>query len=176
MHTFGDVEEFAISYELNEHYGGHWLFGKFCYWIGGKVVGDYELGISLSEVIAELRTFAIDNGNRENIDLFQLSPEELYMRLNSTLYGNGNPEFEELALKECWARFQVCPLLDIFNDWQIYLIDSPPKARIIYSFSKEDVVEINLPAGSFDRVIIDVFNALFDIHEVEMTKTLPVQE
>ena len=49
MKVFGDYYTFAICYELDSNYGRAWLFGKFCYWIGGVQVGDYELGTSLRE-------------------------------------------------------------------------------------------------------------------------------
>lgn len=169
MHIIGDVGEFAISYELDENHGGSWLFGKFCYWIGGKMIGDYEMGTSLRDILALLRSIVIDNGDRENINLFNLGYEKLYARLDNTLYGGGKKsDFDELAERECWARFQIFPLVDIFDDWKIYMIDFPPKARIVYSFREEYVVEFNLRAGIFDQVVTEVFNALFDIYELEI--------
>jgi Immunity protein 42 len=30
---FGDRNSFAIEFDLDEHYEGVWLFGKFSYWI-----------------------------------------------------------------------------------------------------------------------------------------------
>jgi Immunity protein 42 len=171
MYTFGNIKEFAISYELEENYNGAWLFGKFCFWIGGKMVGDYELGTSLRDILAPLRWMVIDNGNRENIILFKLSSEELHTRLDNTLCGGGETsEYEELALIETWARFQISPSVDIFDEWKIYLIDSPPKSRIAYSFCEGNVVEFNLAAGIFDLVIANVFNTLFDIYELEVAK------
>ena len=87
MRTFGDVAIFAASYELNQTYGCAWLFGKFCYWIGGESIGDYELGTSLRDVLIVLRAVVRDNGNRENHSLFKLTSEELFRRLDSVLYG-----------------------------------------------------------------------------------------
>jgi len=169
MYTFGDVATFAASYELDENYGGSWLFGKFCYWIGGELVGDYQLGTSLRDVVTALRTVVRDNGNRENPSLFKLTAEELYRRLDSALYKE-NSKYESLAQEECWARFQIHLPVDIFDFWKVYLVDSPPVARIVYSFSEGSVVEVNLPAGIFDQAITDVFNALFDVYEAEIAK------
>ena len=73
MRTFGDVAIFAASYELEQNYDGAWLLGKFCYWIGGELVGDYELGTSLRDVLIVLRSVVRDNGNRENSSLFKLT-------------------------------------------------------------------------------------------------------
>jgi Immunity protein 42 len=172
MYTFGDVATFAVSYELNQDYGGSWLFGKFCYWIGGELVGDYELGTSLRDVLTVLGAVVRDNGNRENINLFKLSSEELYRRLDCALYGgwDGDSEYEKLAQEECWARFQIHLQVDIFDHWKVYLIDSPPEARVVYSFAEGSVVDINLISGTFDQVITNAFNTLFDIYEVEIVK------
>jgi Immunity protein 42 len=169
MYTFGNTKEFAISYELDVNSCGSWLFGKFCYWIGGEIVGDYDVGTSLRDVLLLLRSIVIDNGNRENVNLFGLSHEELYMRLDSTLYGGGErSDYEELAEEECWARFKIFPSVDIFDDWKIYLIDSPPKARIVYSFRSKNVVEFNLSSGIFDQVATSIFDTLSNIHESEV--------
>jgi hypothetical protein len=67
--------------------------------------------------------------------------------------GDETSEYEELAVIETWARFQIHPSVDILDDWKIYLIDSPPKARIVYSFCEGNIVEFNLAAGSFDGVV-----------------------
>jgi Immunity protein 42 len=162
MYTFGDVQKFAISYELDENQRGSWLFGKFCYWVGGEVIGDYELIMPLCYILPELRHMVIDNGNRENINLFKLSSEEFCTHLDNFFCGEGD---EELGERECWARFLISPSVDIFDGWAIYLIDSPPISRIIYSFQEENVVEFNLESGAFDQVITNVFNTLFDIYE-----------
>jgi Immunity protein 42 len=169
MYTFGNTKEFAISYELDINSCGSWLFGKFCYWIGDKMVGDYDMGTSLRDVLLLLRSIVTDNGSRENINLFRLSREELYLRLDSTLYGGGErSNYEELAEEECWARFQIFPSVDIFDEWKIYLIDSPPKARIVYSFRNKNIVEFNLSSGIFDQVATSAFDTLLNIYESEV--------
>jgi hypothetical protein len=175
MYTFGKIEEFAVRYELDNNYGGSWLFGKFGYWIGGNLVGDYEIGTSLRDVLMTLRTVVTDNGNRENVNLFYLSSAELYFRLDSALYGGETGEksrYEELAENECWARFQVDIPVDIFDRWKVYLIDCPPDARIIYySFDSQKIFEYKLQSGVFDQVITDAFNTLFDIYEMEVSQS-----
>ena len=121
-------------------------------------------------VLIVLRSVVRDNGNRENPSLFKLTTEELFRRLDSVLYGKTNSEYERLAQQEGWARFEVHLPLDIFDQWKVYLIDSPPEARIVYSSIGESPVEVNLSAGIFDKVIIDVFNALLDTYELEIAK------
>jgi hypothetical protein len=47
----GEKTSFAIEFELDENAGGAWLFGKFCYWVGGSMLGDYPLGASLRDIL-----------------------------------------------------------------------------------------------------------------------------
>ena len=157
MNTFGDTRIFAVSYELNQEHGGSWLYGKFCYWIGGEIVGDYELGTSLRDMITVLSPIVKDNGNRQNDSLYQLSIKELHKRLDDSLFGNDaeNYKYKNIALDECWSRFNICPEIDIFDYWSIYLVES--------SSSKKDIFEVNLKAGLFDGIIQDVYDALIDI-------------
>ena len=171
MKTIGNISKFAVSYELNQKYGGSWLFGKFCYWIGGRVIGDYELGTSLRDMTMVLPSIVKDNGNRENYCLFNLTAKELYKRLHNSLFGNEeNFEYSDTALEECWARFNICPAIDIFDGYGIYLIDSPPKARIVYSFIEEEITEVRLEAGIFDCVIQQFYNTLLNMYETEVVK------
>jgi hypothetical protein len=171
--TFGNTHVFAVSYELNQDYGDSWLFGKFCYWIGGMMVGDYEMGTSLRDMIMVLASIVRDNENREDYYLSKLTTEELYNRLNNSLFGNEteNSKYNDIAQDECWSRFDICPAIDIFDCWSIYLVDSPPESKIVYSYLEEkgNIVEVNLEAGFFDRVIKEAYNRLLNIYEIEVT-------
>lgn len=75
---FGERNPFAIHLELNSDPGGAWLFGRFCYWIGGKQVGDYEQGTSLRDVFLNLKWIVHDCGNRRGDRLCHWRPEELF--------------------------------------------------------------------------------------------------
>lgn len=57
---FGNYSEFAIEFELDESYGGEWLYGKYRYWIKGKPVGDYDLGTSLRDILFLMKTILSD--------------------------------------------------------------------------------------------------------------------
>ncbi len=170
MQIFGNRSTFAVCYELDQNYNGVWLFGKFCYWIGDVQVGDYEIGTSLRDILFSLRTIVRDNGHREHLSLFELPAEDLLKRLDDAMYGDKNSEYEHIALDECWARFQIHFLDEIFRDWKVYLVDRPPDARIVYSHLQESIVEVRLTSGVFDQAITDVFNCLFDIYNAENEK------
>jgi hypothetical protein len=58
MPVVGEPSQFAVEYDLNENYGGVWMFGRFCYWCGGQRVGDYEMSTSLRDVLFQLDQIA----------------------------------------------------------------------------------------------------------------------
>ncbi len=165
-HVLGNPLMFATQYELDQEYNGSWLLGRFCYWIGGTQVGDLALGTSLRDVLMTLRSIVRDNGNRQDLNLFKLPAEELYRRLD-TLYGR-NPEYEDVAQEECWARFQIDLPLDIFDHWKIYMVECESEARIVYSNPGGIIVEEILELGIVDKVISDTFNELTAMYEAKI--------
>jgi hypothetical protein len=162
---FGDRTRFAVSLELDENSGGQWMFGKFCYWIDGKMVGNYEEGTSLHDVLLALKWIAFDSGKREDCARFEMPPEDVFEAIDSSMYGhpeNANSEFDGDAT----ARFEVCPKVDIFAKWKIYLIDCRSQARLLYkNLSDLNVSEFFLRRAEFDECIQlawDELNALYD--------------
>lgn len=153
MMEFGDRSIFAIQVELNSDFGGAWLFGRFCYWIAGNQVGDYELGTSLRDVFLNLKWIAHDCGNRRGDRLCQWPPEELFELLDRSLYG-----IDELApdvwLPESPARFDIRPPVDVFDGWKIYLVECDTVDLFVYgNISTVRQIEVfKAPRGWFDMV------------------------
>lgn len=151
---FGDRSVFAIQLELNSDPGGGWLFGRFCYWIDRKQVGDYELGTSLRDVFFNLKWITHDCGNRRGGPLCYSRPEELFELLDRSLYG-----VEELApdvwLPESPARFDIRPPVDIFDGWKVYLVECETGDVFVYRNSGTDgKIEIfKAPTCSFETVV-----------------------
>lgn len=139
MKTIGDKTKFAVSYELAQEYYGTWLLGQCCYWVDGKVVGDYQFHTYLCDMIGALPWIVGDNGKREHEHFFNLSTKEFFKLLDDTLHGKYGDEskYYDIAIEECWARFNICPETDIFHDWAMYLIDSPSvSSNDVYAFYK----------------------------------------
>jgi immunity protein 42 of polymorphic toxin system len=151
---FGYRSIFAIQLELNSDPGGAWLFGRFCYWIGGKQVGDYEMGTSLRDVFFNLKWIAHDCGNRREARLCLSHPEELFELLDRSLYG-----VEELApnvwVPECPARFDVRPPVDVFDGWKVYLVECDMVDLFVYknTGTGRNVEIYEAPRGTFDMVV-----------------------
>ncbi|MFB9275607.1 Imm42 family immunity protein [Cohnella cellulosilytica] len=119
----GNPESFATEFELNNNYGGAWMFGRFCYWINGARIGDYESGASLRDVLFLIEDLVRDQGNRSNKNLFMLDYKEFFNRLNEALYGDSS-KYDSIAIEETWAQFNVCPPIDIFDNWKIFMVET----------------------------------------------------
>lgn len=151
---FGDRSIFAIQLELNSDPGGAWLFGRFCYWIGGKQVGDYEIGTSLRDVFFNLKWIAHDCGNRRDDHLCHREPEDLFELLDRSLYG-----MEEIAadvwLPESPARFDIRPPVDIFDGWKVYLVECNTADWFVYKNIRTglEIENLKVPIGRFDLVL-----------------------
>lgn len=167
----GNKKRFAIEFELDENYGGIWLFGRICYWIDGKCIGDYDLGTSLRDVLFLMKNIVRDNGTRGHNNLFDLDANKLYNVLNNALYGCEESEYEKISTEENWVRFDICIRVDVFDECKIYLIEKNDKAKLI--IKKEDENRISdyvLLRGEFDKVIIDTYKNLDALYESELKR------
>lgn len=172
MQIFGNKSQFAISFDLDPNYAGVWLYGRFCYWIGNRQVGNFQLSTSLRDLLWGLRSHVIDNGNREYQSLGELPRDELFRTLDYALYGD-DFKYESIATQECWSRFNIGFQIDIFDSWKIFLLDTSSCSRIIYkNHPHTDIVEFCIPRGMFDRAITNAFNTLFDIYNEEVAGLL----
>lgn len=170
----GDKSKFAIEYELALDYGGVWMFGRFCYWIRGHQVGDYELGTSLRDIMLQLHRINRDNGKRIHEELFHLNKLELFSRLNDVLYGYKDSEYEEVGLEEKWIRFDIVPRVDIFEESKVFLVENKNQARIIFregiGQGVRGIHEAYIDSGEFDRVISEAYKQLDRMHDLELMK------
>lgn len=165
---FGDTTVIASQLELDCDYGGPWLFGRFCYWINGTQVGDYNLGTSLRDVFFSMKWIAGDHDNRQCTGLCNLPGEEAFRLLDSALYGPDEIVSKAL-LPETPARFDITPPVDVFDGWKIFLMECEECDRILFRPLTFDVkVEVfNTPKGVFDAVIKDTYNYLDYLYHSE---------
>ena len=166
---FGNKEIFSIETELDENYGGAWLFGKICYWIKGVQVGDYDLGTSLRDTFHSLKWIVYDCGNRAGEGLCKLSPEEIFFILADVPYeNNGSIINSNFQIPDTLPRFDISIGVDVFDKWKIYLIECETEAKVI--FKTIDQAEINIaviPIGVFDSAVKNYYNYLDEIYEKE---------
>jgi len=165
---FGDRTRFAVSLELDADSGGPWMFGKFCYWIGGRRVGDYELGTSLRDVLSALKWIVADAGKRDDCRRFTMPREEVYREIDSSLYGHAEKAGSEFEIGPT-AQFDVHPRVDVFDEWKVYLIEYGDEGRLLYKNSPDrSVNEFFLRKGEFDACIKPAWDELNRMYDREM--------
>lgn len=168
MTTVGELFRFAVEYDLNENYGGEWLFGRFCYWCGGQRVGDYELGTSLRDVLFQLDQLARNKHHRANRRFSTMPATAVFRRLDAALFGAVDLSDASIAEAEQWARHNIFPPVDVFDRWKGFLVEDEQTARFIFAHDPYlDITELSLKPGEVDAVLNEVRNALNDIHEHE---------
>ena len=163
----GNPSTFAVEYELNENYEGVWLLGKFCYWIQNEQIGDYNLGTSLRDILFQIESIVRFNNKREGKRFAHISSQEVFTLLNAALYGIDD---SLTAMDEQWARYDVCPLIDVFNNWKVYLVENSAQTRIIYqNVLRQEISEIILEPNQFEIVIRKSYEAINEMYETELT-------
>ena len=165
----GNRKSFAITVDLDQDYGGAWLFGKLCYWIDGIQVGDYQLGTSLRDVLFQMKYIVSDCGNRAGGILCTLPTGEAFYRLDEELFGSNEVEPDaQSQLPDTPARFDITIHVDVFDQWKAYLIECNDKAMILFkNISDPDVKLAHIATGSFDSVIKEVYDYLNDLYKRE---------
>ena len=163
--TFGDPNRFAMSVELDPYnHGGHMLYGRACYWIGGQRIGDWDEGWSLGTVHAHITGIVKDSGRRENCATFHLPSEVAFHRLDAALYGPG-PDTDNFA--EVATYCDVAEQLPMLGEWKIYLVECEGRARLLYRGPTGVVQEFMLNSGEFDRALRATWDQLDEWSERE---------
>ena len=90
------------------------------------------------------------------------SSKEVVRTFVEALYDDHGQSDEQVkADDERYRRFVVKPLVDIFDPWDIFLIEGEKSARLMWRRVKEDEVrECELAPGEFDMVLKQFLEAL----------------
>jgi hypothetical protein len=165
----GNKQTFAVEYELNNDYGGEWMYGKICYWIENQEIGNYQLGTSLRDVLFGLKYILYDSGNRTDTHLCQTLPEDVFYQINVLIYRVEEDNFNHSL--EAPARFEVSINVDVFDGWKIFLIDCIDFSIILFkSINDEKVKYSRLQKGEFDDAICKLSDDLERIYESTNTR------
>lgn len=162
----GNKSRFAIEYELADQCGGEWLFGKICYWIGSKRVGDYESGTSLRDVFFQMTHLVGDCGNRDGGILCMLDVSQAFLRLNKFFYSEeviNESDFEDI-LPEIPARFNILIPVDIFDNCRIFLFNCGENEIVLFSKANGKLETVRLRSGECDQALIDFYELLKNLY------------
>lgn len=168
----GDPTKFAIRYELDQHHGDKWMFGRVSFVINGIEVGDYSLGTSLRDVLFIFEQLLKSRNQRRDDKKYSMNPIELYGMLDDGLFGNESSEFAETAFREAWGRFYITPSLDVFNGWKIFIVENAYNGRIIFSHNFDQlhgmIDEVIINSGDFDHVLTQAIIGLQKIYDAAL--------
>ena len=129
MPLVGERSRFAVEYDLNASHGGESMFGRFCYWCGGRLVGDYELGTSLRDVLFQLEGLARYRCLRP----IGASVPCRHCCLSATRwspFGRADLNSARVAEEEQWARHDIFPPVEVFDFWKGFLVEDEQTARL----------------------------------------------
>lgn len=165
---FGDKSRFAVAFELDTDSGGEWMFGRFCYWIGGKTVGNWGDGVSLRDVLFQMKCIVGDQGNRLCPALFVLSEDKIFQLITTCLDEVSDDIYRLIPPDFLPARLDVCIPVDVFNHWRVFLVDGEHESKLLYGRVDQSKVDvIVLSRGEFDAVFASAYVCLDSIYRAE---------
>ena len=162
----GSKEKFGIEFMLNHDHGRSWLYGKFCYWIAGTRVGNYDAGTSLRDVMTAMKYIVGDAHNRNGEALCGCADEDVFNSLNDSLYESsyleGKPPIE---LPDMFARYNIKPDIEVFDGWGVYLLDCGAEGRILYKrLGAGPVLREAVSVDECDEVIVRAHENLVSLY------------
>ena len=164
----GNRKEFAIQYEIT-NIVDQFVYGHICYWINGMQIGELEYGTIISDALIFLPQIVKDNGNREHNSFFNMAKEDVYYLLGGQAYLD-DEKYEEMALEEMWARFNIKIGLDVFNNTIIKLIDNQKNSRIVFSKDNKVIYDFYLDRGIVDKVFLTFYNEFNSFYEEQVLR------
>lgn len=161
---FGSKSRFAIEADLDK-VGAEdpFLLGRFCFWVGEKAVGDYELGGALSVALASCRNLLRFRENRGDSTLIAMPAADAFIEIYSALFvDNGQPDDQVKRDAEYYTRFVAIPMgFDVFDSWMAFLIEDRASGRYLWrkmDLEDDPVHETMLLKGEFDAVLLEFVN------------------
>ena len=163
----GDKERFGIEFELDvaklaDPKLAEWKYGRIRWWCGGEAVGRCEADTTLRDVAVEAARFRNNEGKRRDVGLMSASGEDVVLTIVAALYQDRGQTDEQVEADDRrYRRFVVKPLVDVFDPWDIFLIESENVARLIWCrVNDARVCERELAAGEFDAVLKEFLDVL----------------
>ena len=164
----GDTDRFGIEFELDsaklaEPTLTEWRYGRVRWWCSGEQVGRYETDTTLRDVSVEAERFLKFEGQRQDEVLLHASGAEVVRTITEALYEDRGQSDEQVeADEQHYRRFVVKPQLDVFDSWDIFLVEGEHARLIWRQIQNADVHECELASGEFDSVLKRFLAALYD--------------
>lgn len=166
----GSRERLAMEYEIVPPIENH-ILGHFCMWIGGHMVGDLSDKFVLTVAQGGIEESLECSEQRFDPTLFAMEKDEAMRFLQDALYG-------EKAIDEqarTWSRYRAFNLKHFLisstqNLW-LFLIAGATAQRMLWRREdQQDVMEMKLPAGTYEAVARDFLRSFEDAINVARRK------
>ncbi|NIJ78908.1 Imm42 family immunity protein [Xanthomonas cannabis] len=154
---FGEKNIFAVEMQLDNNSGGQWMLGKFCYWLKGERVGNFEDGTSLRDVYLQMtQILRIKDRKFSGPDL---SFVEIHRAINESIFG------EECVISNA-ADYLAAPPVDVFDDFKVFVF-SKNNDEYIITYQKEgrEINFIRLPQIKFLETLHQSYEEMGSIYD-----------
>lgn len=166
MPIIGKKDRFATQYELNPDSGGEWMFGRFCYWCGGRMIGDYDLGTSLRDALFQLEETTKGTSDRINERLYRTNPIQTFRLLDAALFGAVSLDDQEVAEHENWAKHSILPAVDVFDQWKAFVVEEATASRTIFARDPyQEVYTVDLGRSEVAEILEATRLALTELYQ-----------
>jgi hypothetical protein len=166
---FGQCSTFATEYSLPDNHGGVWMFGNARYWCGGREIGSFSEQTSLRDLLFMLDGMRRDFGKRQNPRFWNMPATDMFRLVDAGLFGKRELAPVSLSMDEQWARHNITPAVDVFDDWKVFVVESDTRARVVFSkYPYPNIESVEMNAGEVDTAIKSTTIALGEIYEQEM--------
>ncbi|WP_277403523.1 Imm42 family immunity protein [Achromobacter insuavis] len=147
---FGDRNRFGVNLDLNEDYGGVWLFGKICYWICGNMVGNYDVEDTF---IQDLKKLLLPDGKLNKVEVARRQWQVSCID-DKALFGEDSRRLARAFRSQGNSSFHVARVHDILSEKQpfiVYVFEASERGvemfqgERFYSINLEDCLFFNIP-------------------------------
>lgn len=177
----GNKETFAAQFELDDDYDGKWMLGKFCFYIQNEMVGYYDMGATLSDVMNCLNYVIQDKPLRYYPKLFSIDAKIILKEIILECYDDSRDDAPLSDMRitiadQCMDPFFIYAVNNekdtkiIFGQaYQVVnRVRSTNKITDKYNFDEDPdniISNIIISQKEFDTVIGETYLCLYDIYQ-----------
>jgi hypothetical protein len=180
-YLIGEKSKFAIQFEFSEEINV-WLVGKICYWVEGKMLGNYSLILSLRDVLNDIKGKEqnfIENGLpiyykqiRDSIFKKITAISLIEFRYFIENYLEDDTIFNTLgldldAIYYVNAFTDILPNIETFNDVSCFVLQDENNDIIIYkNYDEDDFHKFSLEKKYCYNILLLLLHKLEEIHKI----------
>jgi hypothetical protein len=137
--------------------------------VAGVMVGNYDEGTSLRDVLFQMRYIKGDIGKRCYPDLFALPEQKIFELISQALDETGGEIFQFANQGLLPATLDVRIHVDIFDLLRIFLVENEYASKIIFKRVDDSTLySVTLGVGEFDIVFGKAYEYLDSLYEAEI--------